>query len=378
LLARYLIARAYHSVELDVTFLAKPIEGVAGSGEHTHVGIAVQLKDGTVRNLFAATELDRDYLSPIGWGAIMGLLRRWEVISPFVTCSTDAFNRLQPGFEAPVCIVGSVGHTVPEPSRNRSVLVGLVRDRDNPLATRFEVRAPNPHTNTFLAIAAMYQAILDGVSYALSSGLSAQELQKEFSKSSGEPGGYLETHRAYRSEDDVFEFFDQETRNRLFGKPPATVYETLVHLEEDTAGMAVLTADGVFEERQIGSYRAAMRSRWLLELSERIVPANAATVRACRRIHGPDEDAVVGEAWRAVESIRRELLQDGVDHRSLFSRIREAIVDNDDQQVSALQQEIGRLMADLQYRYGLYTGNVLDPLPMSPAAVGVASPASAP
>jgi glutamine synthetase len=381
LLARYLITRAFEEVGLEVTFLAKPIDGVAGSGEHTHLGIAARLKDGTIRNLFAAAEPDADFLSPIGWGAVMGLLRRWEVVSPFVTCSTDAFNRLQPGFEAPVCIVGSVGHTVVEPSRNRSVLIGLVRDRDNPLATRFEVRAPNPYTNTFLAIAAMYQAVLDGVAYALGSGLSAQGLEHEFSKSSGEPAGYLETNRAYRSEDDVFEYFDQESRNRLFGTPPATVFETLTRLDEDPAGMAVLTADGVFDECIIGSYQTAMRSRWLLELRERILPANVATVRGCRRLHGLDEEAACGDAWREIDGLRRAGMQDEDGHRSLFTRVRQAIAEDDEQEVSNLQKDMGRYMADLLYRYTAYARNVVEPMrgedgltsqfpaPLSPVAV---------
>src|SRR5918997_4883597 len=47
ILARTLISRAYRQEGLEVTFLAKPIEGVAGSGEHTHIGIAVRLKGGT-------------------------------------------------------------------------------------------------------------------------------------------------------------------------------------------------------------------------------------------------------------------------------------------------------------------------------------------
>ena len=36
--------------------------------------------------------------------------------------------------------------------------------------------------------------------------------------------------REYRSEDDVFEDFSEEERSRLFGKPPATVWEKYVRL----------------------------------------------------------------------------------------------------------------------------------------------------
>ena len=40
------------------------------------------------------------------------------------------------GIEAPVCTV-ALGRSPLLPSRNRTVLLGLIRDKDNPLATRF-------------------------------------------------------------------------------------------------------------------------------------------------------------------------------------------------------------------------------------------------
>ncbi len=207
LLARTMIDRAFASLGLEVTFQAKPIEGVAGNGEHTHIGMAMRLRDGSVRNLFAPARMDQDFLSEIGFGAVMGLLKHWEAVGPFVTCSSDAFNRLKPGFEAPVCAVTSLGHDVTLPSRNRSVLAGLVRDLDNPLATRFEVRAPNPHTNSYLAMAAMYLAMLDGITHALENGRTTKELEGETSKRPGEQALYLDAARAYRTEEDVFEHF---------------------------------------------------------------------------------------------------------------------------------------------------------------------------
>ena len=96
----------------------------------------------------------------------MGLLKNYEVINPFVSATNDSLNRLKPGFEAPVCIVTSLGHTPAVPSRNRTILAGLVRDINNPAATRFELRACNPYTNTYLVLAAIYSAVLDGVKYA--------------------------------------------------------------------------------------------------------------------------------------------------------------------------------------------------------------------
>ena len=91
----------------------------------------------------------------------MGVLNNYEATNPFISSTTDAFNRLKPGFEAPVCIVTSLGHKPEQPSRNRSILIGLIRDLGNPKATRFELRAPNPFTNTYLAVSCLYLTALD-------------------------------------------------------------------------------------------------------------------------------------------------------------------------------------------------------------------------
>jgi glutamine synthetase len=227
LLARITIKEVFRQHGLEVTFMAKPIEGVAGSGEHTHLSIMATMRNGSIRNLFAPINPKQDFMSPLGWGALMGLLRNYEVVGSFVTSTNDAFNRLKPGFEAPICIVASIGNDISMPSRNRTVLVGLIRDQANPLATRFEVRSPNPHTNTYLAAAAFYQAMLDGMSYAAGSGKSASELQNSLCKSAGVPDTYLEAERAYRSEEDVFEHFTEAERQRLFGVPPANVWQTM-------------------------------------------------------------------------------------------------------------------------------------------------------
>ena len=155
LLTRTLIDRVYSALGLEVTFQAKPIEGVAGNGEHTHVGMAVRLTDGSIRNLFSPLHQDQDYLSEVGYGAIMGLLKHWEAIGPFVTCSTDAFNRLKPGFEAPVNLAYS--------SRNRSAAIRISTYSASPKAKRIEARFPDPTCNPYLAFSAMLMAGLDGI-----------------------------------------------------------------------------------------------------------------------------------------------------------------------------------------------------------------------
>jgi glutamine synthetase len=179
LFVRVVVKEVFRRHGLEVTVIAKPVEGVAGNGEHMHVGISLQLKNGSRINLLAPHDTN-EYLSPLGYSALMGLLKNWEQINPFVTHSTSALKRLKPGFESPVSIVASLGGDSPEMlSRNRTVLVGVVGGESSQ-SVRFEVRAPNPHTNTYLATAAFYVAMLDGIKKNVKR--DASLLQKELKK----------------------------------------------------------------------------------------------------------------------------------------------------------------------------------------------------
>jgi glutamine synthetase len=231
-----------------------------------------------------------------------------------------------------------------------------VRDADSPLATRFEVRAPNPHTNTYLAVSAFAQAMLDGMGWAAGSGRSARELQEDFSKEPGVAHAYLEKDRAYRSEENVFEDFSPEERDRLFGKPPATVWETLANLERHSAKTATLQVDGVFSTEVLASYRAATLLRWSMELTDRIIPENARAVQACVQL--PGENTLDANRWTEIQALREELARDDVDRTSIFTRIREAVAKGDLAAVSALQLDMGARMQKLGELYRTYRRNI--------------------
>ena len=273
--ARIIIREVFRKYGLDVSFQAKPIIGVAGSGEHTHVGICAELKSGKIINLLAPTDMKADFLSTIGYGFIMGILKNYEATNPFVSSTTDAFNRLKPGFEAPVCIVTSLGHKPELPSRNRSILIGLIRDIGNPKATRFELRAPNPFTNTYLCVSCLYLTALDGVEYAIQSGKTPAELLTELSKKAGEEADYLAKDREYRCEDNVFEDYTQEERDAVFGKPPATVWENVKIMRAHPDKVASLTKSGAISDQIVDSFTASILYRWKNELIDRIIPGTA-------------------------------------------------------------------------------------------------------
>ena len=357
---RTLVKEIFRLNGLEVTFDAKPIEGVAGNGKHTHVGIAIKLKDGRRINLFTAKDPKKDFLSELGYGAMMGFLKHYEVINPFISSTIDSLNRLKPGFEAPVCIVCSLGHTVENPSRNRTVLVGLVRDIESHFATRFEVRSPNPNTNTYLSVASIYQSMLNGMKAVIESGKTTKELEGELSKKAGEESFYLEKNRAYRSEDNVFEHFTDSQRDTMFAKPPATVYENIINLTTQTEKRKVLLEGDVMNEKIIMSFQLAITNRWLSEILSRLLPNYTDIVRECKHVVDTQSNELDMLAWAKVNNLRHHLMKDTSTSTSLFTKIRTAGAAYDYETVSKLQIEMDEKINELKNDYFEYKKNLLD------------------
>ncbi len=359
LIVREIIEDVFTSNGLEVTFKAKPIYGVAGSGEHVHVGVSAKLKDGSIKNLFAPKDMTKDYLSEIGYGALMGILNNYEVLNPIVTSSNDGFNRLVPGFEAPVCIVTSLGHNYEVASRNRSVLVGLVRDIKNPKTVRLELRSPNPLSNTYLVIAGCYQTMLDGIKAVAKSELSTKNLEKEISKEVGQESFYLEKDRAYRDENDVFEHYTLQERNCRFSVPPATVYENMRNLKNYEYKLNSLKQGNVFTDVIIDSFKMGAIDKWVKELENRIIHDHMETVRSCVKLHNKENmDALDEVAWNAISEIKFNIMKDTLIRKSLFTNIREAIANKDYEAVSKLQLQLKKEMKEIQELYVQYSKNI--------------------
>lgn len=357
IIVRTVVKEIFRANGLEVNFKAKPMIGLAGNGEHTHIGMAAVTKDGKLHNIFAPDKPQEDFMSAIGYGAIMGMLKNYEVINPFVSATNDSLNRLKPGFEAPVCIVTSLGHSPEVPSRNRTILAGLIRDMQNPFATRFELRAPNPYTNTYLVLAAVYSACLDGIRMAVEH--TTADLLKELSKDAGEVGFYLETERAYRSENDVFEDYTDEERDRFFGAPPATVWENMQNFDNYPEKKAVITSSGALRQQIIDAFRAGALTRWKTELISRIIPENRDIVRQAREIKSDfvtDQDAY---NWNKIENLRTHLAKDSIDEKSLFTLLIDALNQGDYAAASGLQVEMYDRMEELKTLYDSYQKNMI-------------------
>ena len=343
---------------LDVSFKAKPIDGVAGSGMHVHLGVSLKLKNNKRINLFHATK--EDFLSRIGYGAIMGILKNYEIMNPFISSTNGAFKRLKPGFEAPICVVTSLGMSPENPSRNRTILIGLIRDLASPLATRFELRSPNPHSNVYLALSVSYMAMLDGILYVLKNDKTEEELLKELSKKSGEEASYLEKDRAYRSEEDVFEFYTDEERDKYFGKAPATVYENLVQLDNYPEKLEVLKRNDVFTDSLINSFKLAIVQRWTTDIIHRTILNHADEVRSFKKLHSDNALDLDIANWTSINNLRHYIMKDTFTSKSLFTRIKDAIETKDYSLASNLLLELEDNMSNLRKLYSNYTKNLLD------------------
>ncbi len=361
LLVRILVNEVFRKNGLEVTFQAKPIEGVAGNGKHIHVGAALKLKNGEIINLFSAIDSKEDFISPIGYGALMGLLKNYEAVNPFISSTIDSLNRLKPGFEAPICIVSSLGHDIETPSRNRTVLVGLIRDMKNMLSTRFEVRSPNPLTNSYLSIAAIYQTMLDGIKAVVTAEKSLNELEKEITKAPNEAGFYLEYGRAYRSEEDVFEHYTLEERNNYFGIHPSTVYENIKNLKSYPDKIKTLMNNNVMDYPIIESFSIAAISRWTTEILNRMLPQHIDFVRSCKPLHQTQNPQDLDISyWTQINELRNNIMKDTLNYKSLCTKIREAAINKNYELLSVLQIEIKVKIDELNKLYSLYKRNLID------------------
>ena len=359
---KHIIRDVFRMNGLEVTFMAKPIHGVAGSGEHTHFGVAARLKDGKVINLFEPENREEDFMSPVGYGALMGILRNYEKLYPIIAPEHDSFQRLKPGYEAPVCIVTSLGVDHRTPSRNRTVLIGLVRDLKNPRSTRFELRSPNPHTNTYLIIGAGYLTMLDGINAVLAAGKTPQELEASISKKFGEDDFYLEKDREYRAERNIYTEFTPEEREKLFGKAPANVWQSFQNWGDgcfDPEEVSLITGNDEIMAMILRSYREQMIYKWTMEYHDRYIGNTMDFLRDCVKLHTDETNEYDVANWNRCAELKALIGHEEKGRASLLMQARIAIDNNDFAGLSRLELEIEEKLEELREVYAKYRRNIL-------------------
>ena len=147
---RLVVREAAASQGVYATFMPKPLEGVQGSGMHTHMS----LFEGDENAFYEGG--DPLKLSKIARAFIAGLLVHGREITAITNPTVNSYKRLIPGFEAPVYVAWA--------RNNRTALVRIPITKSGKAAsTRIEYRAPDPAANPYLAFSVMLAAGLKGI-----------------------------------------------------------------------------------------------------------------------------------------------------------------------------------------------------------------------
>jgi len=151
MLTRHIIKLYASRIGLRASFAPKPYDGRNGSAMHIHFSLS---EITTGNNVFAA---DEDCsIGIMAQHAMAGILHRVEAGTAFLNPTHNSFDRLQPGYEAPVAVCWSY--------KNRSALIRVPEVGPHQhQAARAEIRSPDSSSNPYLVFSFLLHASLDGM-----------------------------------------------------------------------------------------------------------------------------------------------------------------------------------------------------------------------
>lgn len=199
---------------LHATFMPKPAFGINGSGMHVNMSFF----EGSENAFFDPT--DELQLSKKAYHFIAGVLENVKSFAAVTNPLVNSYKRLVPGYEAPCYLAWSAS--------NRSALIRIPAKKG--LATRVELRCPDPSANPYLTFAVIAAAGLDGIEKELEAPAPINE--------------------------DIFHMTDE--RRALLGieNLPGSLKEAVVELEASNFGAKALG------EHVYGEYVAMKKAEW--------------------------------------------------------------------------------------------------------------------
>jgi glutamine synthetase len=212
---------------LHATFMPKPVFGIAGSGMHVNMSFF----EGSENAFFDPS--DELQLSKKAYQFIAGLMENVKSFTAITNPLVNSYKRLVPGYEAPCYIAWSAS--------NRSALIRIPAKKG--LATRVELRCPDPSANPYLTFALVASSGLDGIE---------QELDV--------PAPINE---------DIFHMTDEERAFKGIDNLPGSLVEALMELESGviaskTLGEHVYNEYVSLKKAEWNSYRTAVHA-WEIE-----------------------------------------------------------------------------------------------------------------
>ena len=152
IIAKHTISTIAQNLGWNATFMPKPFLNENGSAMHIHFSLRNR-EDKT--NAFYDKN-DPTRLSPLAKHFIAGVLKHIQEISALLNPTENSYERLVPGYEAPVYVCWA--------TKNRSALIRIPEsDETDSCAVRAELRSPDATTNPYLAFTAILEAGLAGI-----------------------------------------------------------------------------------------------------------------------------------------------------------------------------------------------------------------------
>lgn len=136
---------------MHATFMPKPVFGIAGSGMHVNMSFF----KGSENAFYDPS--DELQLSKEAYHFIAGVLENVSSFAAVTNPLVNSYKRLVPGYEAPCYLAWSAS--------NRSALIRIPAKKG--IATRVELRCPDPAANPYLTFAVIASAGLDGIEKGL-------------------------------------------------------------------------------------------------------------------------------------------------------------------------------------------------------------------
>ena len=184
-------------------------------------------------------------------------------------------------------------------------------------------------------------------------------MEAELSKAPSDKGFYLEEGRAYRDENNIFNYYTLEERNTRFGQPPRTVYEAMLAFETYPEKLKSLTQGAVFTEAIIDSFKVGSLDKWKKKLSSRIIDRNIRLLTSFVKLHSHENmDAIDEVMWDAIEQIKYDLMKNTLKGPSIYGMIKSAIDVGNYKEASDLQIEAKKKMEEIQQLYVNYKKNI--------------------
>jgi len=141
---------------LFVTFMPKPFQGLAGSGNHLHISLFDSKGE---KNILHDKNDPRKYdLSETGYHFIGGLMKHTKSVTVFGAPISNSYKRLLPGTWSPAHVCYGYDN------RAAAIRIPSLLSTSGGEGSRVEYRVPDPSANPYLAIGTALAAGLDGVS----------------------------------------------------------------------------------------------------------------------------------------------------------------------------------------------------------------------